>query len=94
MAICGSSFQLAFSPSTGMTRLYVEEKVGWMLSAEASLGNMVEGRADQADEEMTIDGLTKKYPWWTSKAPTNRASQMEEEKVKSVLEGKSTFSLM
>jgi hypothetical protein len=54
----------------------------------------VESRADQADEEMTIDGLTKKYPWWTSKAPTNRASQMEEEKVKSVLEAKSTFSLM
>ncbi len=33
------------------------EKVGRMLSAEASHGRMLEGRADQADEEVTFDFL-------------------------------------
>jgi hypothetical protein len=33
----------------------------------------VEGRADQEEEEDTIVGLRKKYPWWTLKAPVEGA---------------------
>jgi hypothetical protein len=33
-----------------------------MLSAEALHGQKVEGYVNQADEKVTIDRLTKKYP--------------------------------
>jgi hypothetical protein len=34
-----------------------------MLNTEASRNRMVEGQDDQGEEETTIEGLMKKYPW-------------------------------
>jgi hypothetical protein len=40
----------------------VGEKVGRMLTAEASRSWTVEGQDDQGQEETTIEGLSRKYP--------------------------------
>jgi hypothetical protein len=45
----------------------VGKKVARMLNAEASHNWIIECNMDQAENEVTIEGLTKKYPWWTSK---------------------------
>ncbi len=42
-------------------------------------------------EKIPLKGLTKKYPWWTPKAPPERKSETEMIEVKSVFEGKSTI---
>jgi hypothetical protein len=61
-----------------------------MLNAEASHGLTVEGSADQADE-VTIITLTKKYPWWTPKAPGKGKSEAEVTEDKSAFVSKSIF---
>jgi hypothetical protein len=43
------------------------EKVGRMLSAEASQDWTVEGCADQTEDDDTLNGLANKYPWWVAK---------------------------
>jgi hypothetical protein len=48
-------FSKQYPSSIGVT-------VGHMLNAKASSDHTVEGRADQTDDETTIDRLTSKYP--------------------------------
>jgi hypothetical protein len=43
----------------------MREKVGRMLSAEASRSWTVEGQDDQGQEGTTIERLSRKYPWWS-----------------------------
>jgi hypothetical protein len=43
----------------------VGNKLGRMLNAEASRNRTMKGQDDQVEEEATIDGLAKKYPWWS-----------------------------
>ncbi len=45
----------------------IVEKVRCM-SAKASHSQPVEGHADQTEDDHTIVGLMKKYPWWPLKA--------------------------
>jgi hypothetical protein len=52
------------------------EKSGHMQSAEASHGRTAEGRADQADNEVTIDGLIKKYPCWALRCSQSRQMRL------------------
>ncbi len=61
---------MALSPFNWTDKVMEElgEKVGRMLSMETSHSQTFKDRADQADEKVTIDGLTKKYPWWTPMA--------------------------
>jgi hypothetical protein len=46
---------------------YVGEKVGRMLNEEELRNRTVEGQ-DEQEEETTIKGRLKKYPWWSSVA--------------------------
>ncbi len=64
MTFWGTLSQLAVSPFKRIDKVIEEvgEKVGRMLSAEVLHGRTMEGHADQAEEEVTIEGLTKKYP--------------------------------
>jgi hypothetical protein len=38
----------------------------------------VEGQDNQVEEEATIDGLAKKYPWWSPQASEERTTEPEE----------------
>jgi hypothetical protein len=53
----------------------------------------VEGKAYQAEEETTIEGLSKKYPWWspltTAVKSSDSASKTEESAT--LFEGKNMF---
>jgi hypothetical protein len=62
-----------------------------MLNAKASHDQTVEGHTDGADKEVTIDGLTKKYPWWMPKTSSEKTNEVETTKVKSVLKCRNTF---
>jgi hypothetical protein len=59
-------FQLAASPFNWIHLVMedVGEKVGRMLNEEASRNISVEGQ-DEQEEETTMEGLSKKYPWWS-----------------------------
>jgi hypothetical protein len=52
--------------STGFDKWMEEvgKKVARVLNAEASHNWIVECTTDQVENEVTVEGLTKKYPWW------------------------------
>jgi hypothetical protein len=64
-----------------------------MLNAEASRNRTVERQDDQGDEETTIKGLTKKYPWWSPSAAAGRTTDPEDraEELVRAFEGMKTF---
>jgi hypothetical protein len=53
----------------------------------------VEGRDDHTQEEATIDGLAKKYPWWSPRTTEGQATEPEERasELTGVFKGKNTF---
>jgi hypothetical protein len=52
---------------------------------------MVMGHADQMEEDNTIMGLAKKYPWWTPKALIKGTSEAVTPEGKDVFNGRTTF---
>jgi hypothetical protein len=87
-------FQLTVSPVIWIDRVMEDmgEKVGMMLSAEASRNRTVEGQDDQGEEVTTIEGLAKKYPWGfpAVEGHTTDPEDIATERA-GVLEGKNTF---
>jgi hypothetical protein len=71
-AFWGTVFQLAVAPFnwTDSVMEDIGEKVGRILNAEASWSRTVEGQDNQGEEKTTIEGLSKKYPWWSPSAVT------------------------
>ncbi len=69
------------------------EIVGRMLSAEMSRNRTVGGQDYQAEVETTIEGLSKKYRWWspltTAVKSFDSASKTEESAA--LFEGKNIF---
>ncbi len=61
-AFCEMLFQLAVSPFNWINWFTedIGERMGCMLSAEASRDRTAEGRDDETEEEATIDRLAKK----------------------------------
>jgi hypothetical protein len=64
---------------------------GRVLNKEASRNGMFEGR-DEQEEEMIIEELLKKYPWWSAVAAIGRTvgSTNKTEDTASLFEGKNT----
>ncbi len=64
------AFQLAVFPFNWINKVMgdISEKVGCMLNVEASCGRTMEVRDNQAEEEATIEGMAKKWPWWSPRA--------------------------
>jgi hypothetical protein len=94
-AFLGTLLQLAVSPLNWIDQVMqdVGEKVGRMLDAEASRNRMVEGQDDQGEEETTVKGVTKKYPWWSPTAAVGRTTDSEDrvEELAGAFKGKNTF---
>jgi hypothetical protein len=55
----------------------VGEKVGRMLNEEASRGKVTD-RQGGKDDETTIEGLSKRYPWWIPAATAGRSTAPSE----------------
>jgi hypothetical protein len=64
-----------------------------MLCAEAYRNRTVGGSDNQMEDEATIDGLLRKYPWWSPLGADGRTSETDTgaSKPKSIFEGKNTF---
>jgi hypothetical protein len=82
----GILFQLTVSPFIEMDHIIedVGEKVGRMLSAEASRSRALEGQDEQGE------GLSKKYLWWSPSAAMGRTTDPVDrgEESTGVFEGK------
>ncbi len=88
----GTLFQLAVSPYNWIDKAMedVGEKVWKMLSAETAHKQTVEGQANQMEEDNTIVGLARNYPWWTPKKLAEEKNEAVLAWKKAVFQGKST----
>ncbi len=71
-AISGNSFSLH---RINKVMKDASELVMRLLNAEASHNWAVDGCAVQTEDNDELTGLTRKYPWWTHKAPVEEKNK-------------------